>query len=140
VDIKKFVVAIVVAYVILMGSNYLIHTVWLMQWYQASPDSWRPMDQFREKMWVMWLGQLLFSVMFVYIYTRGVENKPWVGQGIRYGILMTLLTVFPYSMAEYVVYRVHHLLAERWMAAGLVQMLVMGLAVAGIMGPKKAST
>lgn len=131
-DTKKLVAAIVVAYIILMGSNFLIHSVWLMRDYSAIPDSWRPVADMQHKIWLMWIGQLLFTILFAYIYTRGVEAKPWVGQGIRYGILITLFTVIPYSLSEYVVYRVPHTLAVKWMIAGTIQIAVLGLVVAGI--------
>jgi hypothetical protein len=131
-DTKKLIGAIVAAYIILMGSNFLIHDVWLMPDYTATPGSWRPIADMQHKMWVMWLGQLLFTIMFAYIYTRGVEAKPWVGQGVRYGILITLFTVIPYSLSEYVIYRVPHILAVKWMIAGAVEIIVLGLVVAGI--------
>ena len=131
-DTKKLIGAIVAAYIILMGSNFLIHGVWLQPDYAATPDSWRPLADMQHKMWVMWLGQLFFTIMFAYIYTRGVEAKPWVGQGIRYGILITFFTVIPYSLSEYVIYRVPHRLAVKWMIAGAVEIIVLGLVVAGI--------
>ncbi len=131
-DTKKLAMAIVVAYIVLMGSHFLIHRVWLMPDYAATPDSWRPIADMQHKIWVMWLGQLLFTVMFAYIYTRGVEAKPWAGQGIRYGILIALFTVIPYSLAEYTVYRVPHMLAVKWMIAGTIQIIMLGLVVAGI--------
>jgi hypothetical protein len=136
---KKLVLAIIVAYVVLMGSNFLIHSVWLMKDYQAIPTAWRPMDQMQQKIWIMWIGQLFFAILFAYIYTRGLEAKPWVAQGIRYGILMTFFTVIPYSLGEYVVYRVPHMLAVKWMIAGGIQLIVLGLIVAGIYKSPRAA-
>lgn len=129
---KKIVAAVVVAYIVLMGSNFLIHSVWLMKDYAAIPDSWRPLADMQRKIWLMWIGQLFFTVMFVWIYTRGVERKPWPAQGIRYGILMTLFTVIPYSLSEYVIYRIPHMLAVKWMIAGGIELIILGLIVAGI--------
>lgn len=135
---KKLIIAMVACYAVLMGTNYLIHQVWLMNDYLATPDSWRPMADLQQKMWVMFVGQAFFAVMFCYIYSRGAEAKPWLAQGIRYGIVMTLFTVIPYSLGEFTVFRVPHMLAVKWMAAGLVQMIILGLIVAGI-GQKQAA-
>lgn len=137
-SVKKLVIAMVVCYVVLLGTNYLIHSVWLMSDYAATQDTWRPMADMQQKMWVMFVGQAFFAALFCYIYSRGAEAKPWMAQGIRYGILMTLFTVIPYSLGEYTVYRVPHMLAVKWMAAGLVQMIILGLIVAGI-GQKQAA-
>lgn len=129
---KKLIIAAVVAYVWLMLTNFLIHGLWLMSEYAAIPDTWRPMAQMQQKMWIMWVGQLIFAAMFAYIYKRGAEKKPWAGQGLRYGILTTFFTVIPYSLTEYVIYRVPHMLAVKWMCAGAVQLILAGLLVAAI--------
>jgi hypothetical protein len=129
---KKLILAMVVCYVVLVGTNWLIHGIWLMSDYAAIPDSFRPQADTMHKMWVMLIGQAFFAAVFCYIYSRGAEAKSWLAQGIRYGILITLLTVIPYSLAEYTVYNVPHMLAVKWMIAGGVQMIVLGLIVAGI--------
>ena len=128
---KKLILAIVVGYVILMALGYVIHEIWLMPVYQQYATIWRLEDMMRHKMWINWAGQLLFTVLFAWIYTRGVEDKPWVGQGIRYGMVMTLLAVIPAVLTQYVVYPIPYTLALKWMAAGTVQLIVLGLVVAG---------
>jgi hypothetical protein len=127
---KKLVVATVSAYAWLMATGYLINGVWLMHDYMLTPDSWRPQAVMQHKFWIMWAAELLFTVMFVRVYSRGLEKKPWVGQGIRYGIVMSLLVMIPESLSEYVIYRVNHLLAIKWMVSGTAQFIVMGLIVA----------
>jgi len=129
---KKLVSATVLAYAWLMATGYLINGVWLMHDYMLSPDSWRPQADMQHKFWIMWVAELLFTVMFVWIYSRGLEKKSWVGQGIRYGIVMSLLVMIPESLYEYVIYRVHHILAVKWMVSGTAQFIVMGLLVAAI--------
>jgi hypothetical protein len=129
---KKLVLAMVICFLVLIGTDWLIHQVWLMNDYLATPDSWRPLPDMMHKMWVMIVGQAFFAAMFCYIYSRGVEARPWLAQGIRYGILITFFTVIPYSLGEFVVYNVPHMLAVKWMAAGCLQMVILGLIVAGI--------
>jgi hypothetical protein len=131
-SLKKIALAAVICYVVLMATNWLIHDVWLMKDYLASQESYRPISQMMHKIWVMWIGQALFAAMFCWIYARGAEAKPWVAQGIRYGIVMTLFTVIPYSMGEYVVYNIPHTIVEKWMMAGCAQLIILGLIVAGI--------
>lgn len=129
---KKLIAAIVAAYVILMGTNYLIHDILLMPDYDAIPLSHRDNAGIAHRMWAMAIGQFFLAAIFAYIYKRGMERKSWAMQGIRYGILMTFLMVIPYSLSEYVVYLVPHILAIKWMIFGGIQMILMGLAVAAI--------
>jgi hypothetical protein len=129
---KKLVLAIVVGYVFLMGTNYLVHNVWLLPDYNAIPASHRTMAAIMERLWVLAIGQLCFAATFAYVYTRGAERKAWVGQGIRYGLIMTFVTVVPYSLNEFDVYIVPYQLAIKWIIAGTVQLVILGLIVAAI--------
>jgi len=129
---KKLLLAIVAAYIVLMFTNYLVHQIWLMSDYAAIPASHRSPAGIMHRFWAMGVGQFIFVALFAYIYTRGAEKKPWLVQGIRYGILVTLLTVVPTALGEYVVYIVPYQLAIKWMIAGGIQMVILGLIVAGI--------
>jgi hypothetical protein len=51
----------------------------------------------------MILAHVLMAVAFVWIYSRGVSAGPWVGQGLRFGLAVDLLTVVPTYMVYYVV-------------------------------------
>ena len=129
---KKLIAAIVAAYLVLMGTNYLIHSVWLMPDYDAIPLSHRSIVGIMERFWAMALGQFFFAALFSYVYTRGMQRKPWLGQGLRYGILMTLFTVVPFCLSEYDTFVVPYLLAAKWMIAGGAQMIILGIIVAAI--------
>jgi hypothetical protein len=129
---KKLVMAIVAVFIVLMATNFLVHSVWLTPDYDAIPLSHRSLAGIQHRFWAMVVGQFFFSVMFAYIYTRGAEKKPWVVQGIRYGILVTFLTVVPTALSQYVVYIIPYMLAIKWMVAGGIQLILAGLVVAGI--------
>ena len=60
------------------------------------------------------------------------ETQRNIAQGIRYAILVTFLTVVPYSLSDYVVYIVPYQLVIKWMIAGGIQLGIMGLIVAAI--------
>jgi hypothetical protein len=43
------------------------------------------------------------SGAFVWIYARGVEAKPWMAQGVRFGVAVALLTIVPSYLIYFVV-------------------------------------
>jgi hypothetical protein len=129
---KKLLFAIVAAYIVLMLTNYLVHGVWLTGDYAAIAASHRSPAGIMHRFWAMAVGQFFFAALFAYIYTQGAERGPWIVQGIRYGILVAFLTVVPTALTEYVVYIVPYQLAIKWMIAGGIQLLILGLLVAGI--------
>ena len=133
---KKLIVAIIAAFVILFMAGFLVHSVWLGTTYRQMRDagfSFRPEDAMRHKLWGIWVSDILYSILFAWVYAKGREAKPWVGQGIRYGVLMTLFTVVPSTLNDYVVYNLPHTLVLRWMIAGLITLILMGLAVAVVL-------
>jgi hypothetical protein len=129
---KKFIMATAAGYIVLMATNYLVHSVLLMSDYAAIPASHRPVEGIMHRFWIMAVGQLFFAAAFAHIYGRGAESKAWLPQGIRYAIAATFLTVVPYSLGEYVVYIVPYQLAIKWMIAGGIQLAIMGMIVAAI--------
>jgi hypothetical protein len=134
-DTKKLIGAIVAVFAILFIAGFLVHGVWLGTTYRemrAAGFSFRPEHAMHHKLWGVWVSDALYSILFVWVYARGREAKPWVGQGIRYGILMTLFTVVPSTLNDYVVYDLPHALVLQWMIAGLITLILMGLAAAGI--------
>ncbi len=135
-DMKKTLGAIAAAFVVYTGTGYLIHEVLLKNAYMATADLWRSEDAMNHKMWVMFLAQFIFAVGAVLVYQRGVEKKSWIGQGIRFGILLSLVAPVPGFMMNYFVIPVPHRLALHWILTGIAQMIVVALVIAGICQPK----
>jgi hypothetical protein len=66
---------------------------------------------------------------------RGVEQKPWMSQGIRFGILLALVVVVYSSLSAWVIMPISHLLAVKWIVSESLLSVVFGLVVAGICQP-----
>ena len=134
-NLKKIGLAVVVAFVILMATDFLVHGMWMTPTYtrmQTDLNTFRSTEQMEAKMWLMWVGRLLFSALFVWVYTRGLEAKAWLGQGIRYAILIWLFFGVPAALDQYVLYRVPYKVAACWMVASAVQLLLISLTTAAI--------
>ncbi len=139
---RKLIGAAVAAFVILFAAGFLVHSVWLGNTYRQMRDagfSFRPEEVMRHKLGFVWVSDLLYAILFAWVYAKGAEQKPWVSQGIRYGMLMTLFTVVPTALNDYVVYNLPHILVIEWMIAGLVTLILMGLAVAAILKKPSAA-
>lgn len=138
-DMKKTVIAVVAGFVLQMGGSYLLHSVILMSSYTDTAALWRTEDAMGHRMWVMIVAQFLFTLGAVLIYQRGVERKSPVGQGIRYGILLALVSVVPASLIEYVTVPVPHTIAFHWVLGEGVQCVLLGLLIAFICQTKSSA-
>lgn len=49
------------------------------------------------------MAHVIMAGAFVWIYSRGVADAPWVPQGLRFGLAVALLTVVPTYTIYYVV-------------------------------------
>jgi hypothetical protein len=77
----------------------------------------------------MILAHVLMAGAFVWIYARGVENKPWLGQGLRFGLAVALLFV-PIFIIYYVVQPTPGALAVKQIVFETILTLVLGAVVA----------
>ena len=139
-DMKKTAIAVVAGYVLQMGGSYLLHSVILMNSYMATAELWRSEDAMGHRMWVMLVAQFIFVLGAVLVYQRGVERKSPVGQGIRFGILLAMVSVVPSSLINYVTIPVPHRLAIHWIVGEGVQCVLLGLLTALICQPKNSAS
>ncbi len=136
---KKTIGAIVAGFVLLMAGRYLLHGVLLKHAYLQSADVWRTPDAMRHRLWLIFPVDISLAVAAALIYIRGVEQKPWLGQGIRFGILLALATAVPQSLTEYSIYPIHHELAIDWIIGEGGLAVLLGVLIAAICQPRPAS-
>ena len=100
---KKFFIAWAVIFIAWMVGSFVVHGVLLHDDYAKLPGLFRPETEAQQYFPLMILAHVVMAGAFVWIYARGVEVKPWLAQGIRFGIAVALLGVVPTYMIYYVV-------------------------------------
>ncbi|HUE82209.1 MAG TPA: hypothetical protein VMM84_08845, partial [Pyrinomonadaceae bacterium] len=100
-NIKRLGLTILAVFVVANLTGFFIHAIWLRADYMLVSHLYRPEGE--EKMiWII-LAYLAFAIGIVWIYARGVENRPWLGQGVRFGIALWLAFVIPSFFIDYAV-------------------------------------
>jgi hypothetical protein len=92
---KKFMIAWALVFVVWFLGSYLVHGVLLHSDYAQLPNLYRTEADSQKYFPVMILAHVILSGALVWIYARGAEAKPWVAQGMRFGIAIALLTAVP---------------------------------------------
>ena len=129
---KRIVLAIVAGFIWMVAGRYLIHSVWLAAVYAENRGLWRPQADMLHMIWVVQVANLVFATAATLIYVRGREAKPWLGQGLRFGVLLALVSAVPQSMVEYFTYPISSTLMVQWIAGEGVLALLLGVVVAAI--------
>ena len=100
---KRFFLAWLVVFIAWFIGSFIVHGVLLHADYAALSNLFRKEAEAQNFLPLMILAHIIMSGAFVWIYARGVEPKPWLGQGIRYGVAIVLLTTVPLYLIYYVV-------------------------------------
>jgi hypothetical protein len=100
---KKFFIAWIAVFVVWMLGSYVVHGVLLHADYASLPNLFRPEADAQKYFPFLVAAHVVMSGAFAWIYARGAEARPWLGQGLRFGLAVALLTVVPTYMIYYVV-------------------------------------
>jgi len=100
---KRFFLAWLVVFIAWFIGSFIVHGVLLHADYAQLSNLFRKESEAQNFFPLMILAHIIMSGAFVWIYARGVEPKPWLGQGIRYGVAIILLTTVPLYLIYYVV-------------------------------------
>ena len=127
---KKFLISTVAVFVIWMVGSFLVHGLWLGPTYATMTNMMRPDADQQAMMHIMLIAHVLMSGAFVWIYQRGNEDKPWLQQGLRFGIAVALLAPIPTFMIYYTVQQTPAALAISQSIGDSVVVIVVALVAA----------
>jgi len=127
---RRFLVAWVVIFIAWMAGSYAVHGALLHTDYLKLQGLFRPEAEAQRYFPLMILAHVILAGAFVWIYSRGVEAKPWLGQGLRFGVAVAALVVIPMYLIYYVVQPMPGVLAVKQIVFDTIMTLILGLVVA----------
>jgi hypothetical protein len=127
---KKFVIAWVVLFIAWMLGSFIVHATLLHADYLQLSNLFRTDADQQRFFPIMLLAHVLLAGAFVWIYARGVENKPWLEQGIRFGIAVALLCIVPTYLIYFAVQPMPQTLVIKQIVFDSVLMVILGIIVA----------
>ncbi len=130
---KRFLLAVVVVFIVHQALGYLIHQVLLMGLYEQTENLWRPAAEIKHG--IMILNGLIWAFLFVCIFAKGYEGKGLM-EGIRYGFWIGLLISIPFAYDTYAVMPIPYSLALSWFIYSTIQIIISG-AVAALLYKKE---
>ena len=135
---KRLILAIVVVFITVFATNFLIHGIWLNGIYKETASLWRTEADMQKHFPFMLLGQFLFASTFVVIWSKGIPSVATLGRSCLYGLTMGLFAE-ALTLITYVVQPMPGHLMAKWFIAGLVQGVLMGVVVFFVGRPKAAA-
>src|SRR5438477_4794859 len=127
---KRFLLAWLVVFIAWFFGSFLVHGVLLHDDYKSLSNLFRPEAESQSFFPLLILAHLIMSGAFVWIYARGVEAKPEIGQGVRYGIAVICLMTLPLYLIYYVVQPMPGATVAKQMVFDGMLVLILGILVA----------
>ena len=134
----KFFLRWVVVFVVWMAGSFVVHGTLLHADYAALSNLFRPEADSQTHFPLMIVAHVIMAGAFVWIYSRGIEAKPWLPQGIRFGIAVALMTVVPTYMIYYVVQPMPGALVVKQIVLDGILLVVLGAVAAFLYRQKPA--
>jgi hypothetical protein len=129
---NKFIMSAVVMFVMAFALSFFVHGVLLDGDYMQMQSWMRTQADVHALIIYIVIAQALFGIAFAWIYTQGREDRPWLAQGIRYGIAIAVLAVAPTYLIYHVVTPVPLVVAIKQIVYDTIRVLLMGIVVAWI--------
>lgn len=127
---KKFIISWVVLFIVWMTGSFSVHGLMLGESYAAMTDVYRSPEEQQKFFPFMLLAHAMLAGGFAWIYRRGREAKPWLGQGIRFGVLIALFAAIPTYLIYYAVQSMSSDMLVKQIVGDTVLTIILGIVVA----------
>src|SRR5689334_4435948 len=86
---SRFWISVVVVFVVAMALDFVVHGVLLRADYAAlTPNLFRTPEDGQRYFPFMLLAHVFMAIGITWLYRGGRSDRPWSGQGIRFGIAL----------------------------------------------------
>lgn len=133
---QRFWISVVVMFVLSLGLGFVVHGVLLGSEYARLTGLFRQPPEADAYFAWMLLAHALIAVGFTWIYRKGLEaGKPFLGQGVRFGLAIAVLMTIPIYLIYYAVQPMPGGLVARQIVYDVIAVVIMGIVVAWINRP-----
>src|SRR5947209_3100203 len=101
---KRFMLSVVALFVASMIAGFVVHGMLLGADYAKLTGSlFRPEQEAQQYFGWMLGAHVLIAIGFTWIYRQGRSDRPWLGQGVRFGLAVAVMSIVPGYLIYYAV-------------------------------------
>jgi len=131
---KTFVLSVVAMFVMSMILGFVVHGVLLHSEYEklVTVNLFRTPADAQRHFGAMIAANVLIAIGWTWIYRFGRENKPWLGQGVRFGLAVAVLCTIPMYLIYFAVQPMPSDVVAMQVAYDTIASIIMGIVVAAV--------
>ena len=127
---RQYAISIIVMFVATMVAGFVVHALILGQEYAVLPELYRSEQDSQNHFVYVLLAHVLMAIGLTWIYRMGRDDSPWIGQGLRFGVAISVLMTVPMYMIYFAIQPMPEMLAVKQIILDSTAMLLMGMLVA----------
>lgn len=127
---RQFWLSVVVAFIVTMACAFVSHSLLLGPDYLRLAAMFRTPEDSANYFVYMLLAHVALAVAFVWIYGQGRTDKPFLGQGVRFGLAVALLTAVPTYLIYYAVQPMPGMVVVKQIIFDTISLVIMGVVAA----------
>jgi hypothetical protein len=129
---KAFVWSVVAMFIVSMILGMVVHGMLLGSEYAKLTNLFRSEADSQQHFLYMILAHVLMAIGWTWIYRMGRENKPWLGQGVRFGLAVALLCTIPGYLIYFAVQPLPSDMVAQQIVYDTIACVIMGIVVAAV--------
>jgi hypothetical protein len=129
---KRFVISVVVLFVASMLFGFVVHGLLLGPDYAKLQGLFRSATDHQAYFPYMLAAHVLAAVGLTWIYRAGRNSRPWLGQGVRFGLAVAVLTTIPTYLIYFAVQPMPSDLVAKQIVFDCIAMVLMGILTAAL--------
>lgn len=136
----RFWISVIVLFVVSMALGFVVHGMLLHGDYSRLPSLLRTQEDAQGYFLWMVLAHVLMAFGVTWIYRKGREpEKPFLGQGLRFGLAVAVLMTIPMYLIYYAVQPWPGAVVCKQIVYDVIGILIIGVIAAAInQEPKRA--
>jgi magnesium-transporting ATPase (P-type) len=128
----KFLLRWLVVFIVANVLGFVVHELLLKADYAANQQLLRTQQGAQAHFIYMLLGLASMAAAMVWIYGRGIQARPWVGQGLRFGLAMWSVISVPMFLIYFSVQPWPATVVVKQIGYELPMMLLIGLTLGAL--------
>lgn len=132
-NIKKFFIPTLGVFGVITAFHFIFNEIIIGGYYLEYNHLFKPQDEIQKNQNLLYLANLFFSIAFIYIYSKGHENKNPIVQGIKFGLWVTALMWIPLAIVNHVYYSYPRVLEIGWFIEHITESILAGVTAATLM-------
>ena len=128
---KTFVMSVVALFIMSMILGFVVHGTLLHADYMKLQHLYRGAAE-TDYFAYMLAAHLAIAVGMTWIYRQGRDERPWLGQGVRFGLAVWVLATIPMFLINYAVQPLPSDLVAKQIFFDGISMVIIGIVAAAV--------